>query len=96
MKDNTLLNLILNTDSYKFSHYKQYPPGTTNQFSYVEARGTDLNWENPKVVFFGLQAFIKEYLATPITHDDIDQAKPLIIYCHTGNFLPRLLKEAMA
>jgi len=75
---NAINNLILNTDSYKFSHYKQYPPGTTNQFSYVEARGTNLDWENPRVVFFGLQAFIKEYLSTPITHEDIDQAKPLV------------------
>lgn len=78
MNKNLILNLILNTDSYKLSHFKQYPPGTSNQFSYIEARGTDLKWEDPKVVFFGLQAFIKEYLSTPITHADIDEAKPLV------------------
>lgn len=71
-------NAVLNTDSYKLSHFKQYPPGTTNQFSYVESRGTDLDWHNPKTVFFGLQAFIKEYLTDPVTHKDIDQAKPLV------------------
>lgn len=77
-KDNPILNMILNTDSYKLSHYRQYPPGTSNQFSYVEARGTDLEWEDPKVVFFGLQAFMKEYLTEKITHEHIDQAKPIV------------------
>jgi len=71
-------NLILNTDSYKLSHYKQYPPGTSKQFSYIESRGTDLAWDNPKVIFFGLQAFIKEYLSTAITHADIEEAKSIV------------------
>ena len=31
-------NLILNTDSYKASHWLQYPPGTTAAFSYVGGR----------------------------------------------------------
>lgn len=64
-------NLILNTDSYKLSHFKQYPPGTTNVFSYAEARGGKF----AETVFFGLQAFIKEYLTTPITMEDIDVAE---------------------
>ena len=34
-----LTNLILNTDSYKFSHYLQYPPETHAISSYIEARG---------------------------------------------------------
>ena len=34
-----LTNLILNTDSYKLSHYLQYPPETRAISSYVEARG---------------------------------------------------------
>lgn len=86
MKTNPILNLILNTDSYKLSHFKQYPPGTSNQFSYVEARGmnkeitalyeTYLPEDVPKVIYFGEQAFIKEYLTDPVTHADIDEAKP--------------------
>ena len=32
-------NLILNTDSYKASHWLQYPPGTDKTFFYVESRG---------------------------------------------------------
>ncbi len=67
-------NLILNTDSYKASHYLQYPPGTTHVSSYIEPRGGDY----PQVLFFGLQMFIKEYLMSPFTAGDIDEAEPLL------------------
>lgn len=74
-----LNNPILNTDSYKISHFKQYPPGATNVFSYIEARGGEF----PESVFFGLQAFIKEYLQTPITMEDVDQAE---LICNLHGF----------
>jgi nicotinamide phosphoribosyltransferase len=64
-------NFLLNTDSYKASHWLQYPPNTENVFSYVESRGG----KYPVTVFFGLQAFIKEYLTTPITAADINEAE---------------------
>src|SRR6185369_6518582 len=32
-------NLILRTDSYKASHFLQYPPGTTRLLGYFESRG---------------------------------------------------------
>lgn len=65
-------NLILNTDSYKMSHYLQYPDGTTNVFSYVSSRGGKFD----KTVFFGLQAAIKEYLmGQVITQEAIDEAE---------------------
>lgn len=70
-------SIILNTDSYKASHYLQYPQGTTHISSYIEARGGKFK----QAVFFGLQMFIKEYLSKPITHDDVDEAK-LIITAH--------------
>jgi nicotinamide phosphoribosyltransferase len=59
--------LVLNTDSYKTSHWRQYPPQTTTVFSYIEARGGAL----PYTVFFGLQALLKEYLVKPVTADDV-------------------------
>jgi nicotinamide phosphoribosyltransferase len=67
-------NLILNTDSYKASHYLQYPPGAEYISSYVECRGGDF----PEAVFFGLQAFIKQYLLKPISLADIEEAEPLL------------------
>lgn len=67
-------NPILNTDSYKASHYLQYPPGTEHMFSYAEARGGPL----PYTVFFGLQAILKQHFQSPITSDDIDAAEHLL------------------
>ena len=66
-------NLLLNTDSYKASHWLQYPPNTDATFFYVESRGGVYD----RTVFFGLQAILKEYLAKPITHADIDEARDL-------------------
>ena len=64
-------NLILNTDSYKASHWLQYPPDTDATFFYVESRGGQYD----NTVFFGLQAILKEYFSRPITHADVDEAK---------------------
>jgi nicotinamide phosphoribosyltransferase len=66
-------NIILNTDSYKVSMWKQYPAGTTGVYSYIESRGGRYD----RTVFFGLQAFIKEYLLAPITQADIDIAEEI-------------------
>ena len=70
----SMKNIILNTDSYKSSHFLQYPPKSEFVSSYIEARGGDYG----KTLFFGLQAFIKEYLIEPITQADIDEAEAII------------------
>ena len=67
-------NLLLNTDSYKVSMFKQYPAGTTGVYSYIESRGGRYD----STVMFGLQAFIKEYLLEPITQADIDVADEIL------------------
>lgn len=59
------------TDSYKVSHFKQYPKGTQNVYSYFESRGGMF----PETVFFGLQYYLKEYLSKPITKEMIDEAE---------------------
>jgi len=64
-------NLILNTDSYKASHWLQYPPGTDATFFYVESRGGSYD----RTVFFGLQAILKGNLEKPVTHADVDEAR---------------------
>jgi len=74
-------NIILLTDSYKISHHKQYPPGTTKVYSYFESRGGKF----PETVFFGLQYYIKRYLTGPIvTMAKIDEAE-MISKLHFGN-----------
>ena len=72
----SLMSVIVRTDSYKFSQWLQYPEGTTNISSYIESRGGE-----DESVFFGLQAFIKDYLCTPITMGDINRAE-LIVKAH--------------
>lgn len=67
-------NLILDTDSYKQSHWLQYPPNTTRVTSYVESRGGV--WD--KTVFFGLQYYIKEFLSRPITEENIWEAEEYV------------------
>jgi len=68
------MNPILNTDSYKTSHFLQYPPGTTHVFAYVESRGGLY----PRTVFFGLQAILKQEFLTPITPAHIAEARALL------------------
>ncbi|MDD9900242.1 MAG: nicotinate phosphoribosyltransferase [Alphaproteobacteria bacterium] len=76
-----LASTIINTDSYKVSHWSQYPEGTEYVSSYIEARNSkyakELGPEYDFAEFFGLQAFIKDYLAKPIEQDDIDLAELL-------------------
>lgn len=64
-------NIILNTDTYKHSHWNLYPPDTQHISSYIESRGGS----SPSLLFIGLQAFIKQHLLRPITIDDIDEAE---------------------
>lgn len=65
-------NLILKTDSYKPSHWKQYPPGTSRVYSFFESRGGQF----PETLFFGLQYILKEHFLGRVVNDrDIDEAK---------------------
>lgn len=66
-------NLLLNTDSYKMSHYCQYPPNITKVYSYIESRGGKFN----KMVFFGLQ-YVLRILEQGFTLNDIDEANALM------------------
>ena len=67
-------NPILNVDSYKTSHFLQYPPGAEIVSSYIESRGG----EYAESVFFGLQMFLKQYLTKPITKADIEEADEVL------------------
>ena len=72
---------MLLTDSYKISHYKQYPAGTSTIYSYFESRGGKFK----DVTFFGLQYLIKEYLeGVVVTKEKIEQAEEMY-KVHFGN-----------
>jgi len=65
-------NIIMMADSYKYSHWKQYPQHMVKMFDYAEARSGKVY---PATVFFGLQYYIDRYLSKPISLTDIYEAK---------------------
>lgn len=70
-----MTNLIIDTDSYKFSHHLFYPEGTTEVFSYAESRGGVYGHS----IFAGLASFAKHLQNNPITRHNIEEAKELAI-----------------
>ena len=64
-------NLITDTDSYKFSHWNQYPSGLSQMMSYFESRGGPFS----ECTLFGLQYLLDQYLTEPITMDHVREAK---------------------
>jgi len=63
-------SILFNTDSYKVSMWRQYPENTTGIYSYIESRGGKYD----STLFFGLQAFLKEYMCRRITQEEINLA----------------------
>jgi nicotinamide phosphoribosyltransferase len=64
-------NYLIDTDSYKASHYLQYPKNTLSMFSYIESRGGEYD----ETVFFGLQYYLKRYLTHRVTVAEVEEAK---------------------
>lgn len=63
-------NPLLDTDSYKLSHWDQYPDGMTGMMSYFESRGGEFD----DCTLLGTQYLIDNYLSQPFTEDDINEA----------------------
>jgi len=61
--------LELKTDSYKVSHWKQFPNNIENTYYYIESRGGV-----EELKFFGLQAIIKKILSNVPTKEQIEFA----------------------
>lgn len=70
------INRVIDTDSYKASHWLQYPPNTTLVHSYLESRGSERDYT--ETVFFGLQYLLKRYFSRPITLEEVEQAREVI------------------
>ena len=69
MKKN--LNILMDSDSYKYSHYLQYPANVVNMYEYAEARSIE---NYAKMLFVGLYGILKEYFTTKITTEDVEEA----------------------
>ena len=64
---NELNSLITSTDSYKVSHWLQYPQGTDAAMFYIESRGGKFD----EVVTAGVN-FVARVLAEPITMKQVE------------------------
>lgn len=70
------INKIIDTDSYKASHFLQYPPKTTLVHSYLESRGSERDYQ--ETVFFGLQYILKRFFSEKITREEVIEANEVI------------------
>jgi len=69
------------TDSYKMTHWPQYPPCTEQVYSYFESRGGEF----PATIFFGLQYIIKRFFeGIAFTPSDVLEAETIAGH-HFGN-----------
>lgn len=68
-------NIISTTDSYKFSHFLQYPNDTTHVSSYIEARGISKGFPETKIVYFGLKPYLYNYLSKEVSSYDVEHAE---------------------
>ena len=67
-------NLILMADSYKSSHYLQFPENMTYMHDYIESRGGLYGYTK----FFGIQYYLKKYLSKHVTMEMVNEAKELL------------------
>lgn len=65
-------NLCLNTDSYKVTHWKQFPEGATHASYYVESRGGQYD----ELMVAGIK-FLVTVLEAGITVDDVNRANDI-------------------
>lgn len=75
------LNPILQTDSYKLSHWWQLPPDTRRVYSYLSSRGGFF----PHTLFFGLQYILKAYFCGIVLRDYHISEAAKVTQAHFGN-----------
>jgi len=65
-----MTNFILDTDSYKLSHFLGYPTDAEHIYSYAESRGG----RYPATVFHGIQRYAKQLADVRVTRADVYEA----------------------
>lgn len=71
--------IYLSADFYKLSHREQYPEGTEYVYSTLTPRSNKFAPWSDKIVFFGLQYFIKEYLMKRWNDEFFSQPKEQVV-----------------
>ncbi len=67
------LALCLDSDSYKYGHFKQFPPDATETTAYLECRGAHANARgDERIVALGARRFVEETMLHRWTHAEVD------------------------
>lgn len=69
---------LLLADGYKHTHAEQFPKGTTKLVSYMTPRKSRLKYQD-YMIFFGLQAFCKDYLIDYFNENFFNRNKEEVI-----------------
>lgn len=72
------LNPMLKIDYYKMAHPRQYPEGTTKLVSYLTPRMSRIPGQD-KLILFGLQAFLREYLMEDFRENFFKKTKSEVV-----------------
>jgi nicotinamide phosphoribosyltransferase len=86
------INPLLNVDSYKHSHFLQYPEGATGLSSYIEGRKDNSGFGIRNLTFFGLQGYLKDHFMEGITADHVAEAAK-VLSIHGEPFAERAIKK---
>lgn len=89
------MNPLLYIDGYKTDHRSQYPQGTELVYSNLTPRSSRVPGQD-KIVFFGLQYFIKKYLMDEFTENFFEQPKEEVIYKYKRRMDNYLGKDAVS
>ncbi len=76
-------NLLLATDAYKGSHSRLFPPNADAARYYLAPR-KPIAPELREFLFFGVTAFIHDYLDNVLTRDDIQEARAIWDHFNVG------------
>lgn len=72
------MTALLLSDTYKQTHDRMYPKGLTKLVSYWVPRKSMLK-HTDKMIFFGLQAFVKEYLIEYFNQNFLVSPKKMLL-----------------
>ncbi|MDP1573696.1 MAG: nicotinate phosphoribosyltransferase [Coxiellaceae bacterium] len=94
-----ITNPLTSIDFYKSDHRRQYPNNTTEVYSNFTARSNRLGnfqqGENAKIVFFGLQYFIKDFLMDAWNEEFFKKPKDQVIAVYKRRMDFSLGKDAI-
>ena len=86
--------IALYTDSYKLSHWQQYPEAR-KMVAYGEFRKPyDGDISDQRLVFYGLRYYLEEYVCQRWTDEDVDRAKAFFA-THNAGFTPYPFPEEL-